>query len=153
MKSYRQVLLSRVPAGQRKTRDLVFFHRVHTLSALIQKLEQASPPPPPPPPPQTTRPVISVTTEGQGESAVFIVRGSGFVANSAVAIRAARIGDGQVHNVFFQTSATSDGRIETRLGIPCVSGLQLSFSANDGRSDPSDHTGTLWSNTVQSSCP
>ena len=153
MKSYRQVLLTRVPAGQRKTRDLVFFHGVHTLSALIQKLEAPPPPPPPPPPPVATRPSITVSTEGAGESAVFVVRGSAFVANAAVAIRAARIGDGQVFNVFFSTTATPSGQVEMRISIPCVSGLPLSFSANDARPDSSDLTGTLWSNTVTVPCP
>jgi hypothetical protein len=150
MKSYRQTLLSRVPEGQRRTRDLVFAYGVHTLSALIQKLE-ATPSPGPPAPP--TRPAISIGTEGAGETAVFVIRGSGFLAGAAVSIRAARIGDGQVHNVFFQTAATAEGKIDARLHIPCITGLQLSFSANDGRPDASDLTGTLWSNTAHANCP
>jgi hypothetical protein len=153
MKSYRQALLTRVPAGQRRTRDLVFFHGVHTLSALIQKLEAPPDLPPPLVTPTPTRPAITVTTEGSGESAVFVVRGSAFVASAAVAIRAARIGDGQVFNVFFSTTATPSGQIELRISIPCLSGLPLSFSANDGRPDSADLTGTLWSNTVTVPCP
>jgi hypothetical protein len=153
MKSYRQVLLSRVPQGQRKTRDLVFANGVHTLSALIQKLEAVHGGGGGGGGGQNSKPVISVTTEGKGASAVFIVKGSGFVGGAAVHIRVARIAEGQIPTVFSQTKALSNGQIEDRIFIPCVSGLQLSFSANDGRSDPSDHTGTLWSNTIQTACP
>jgi hypothetical protein len=160
MKSYRHTLLTRVPAGQRKTRDLVFFHGVHTLSALIQKLEAPVVPPTPVTPPPAARPAITVTTEGSGESAVFVVRGSAFVPGAAVAIRAARVADGQVFNVFFSTTASPAGQvnpppghIELRISIPCLSGLPLSFSANDARPDSSDLTGTLWSNTVTVPCP
>jgi hypothetical protein len=151
MKSYRAVLMSKVPPGQRKTRDLVFFHRVHTLSALIQKLESV--PGPDHGPGTREKPIISVTTEGSGTGAVFVVKGSGFVADAPVTVRAARIGDGQIHNVFFHARSAAGGALETRISIPCVPGLQLSFSANDGRPDPSDLTGTLWSNTVQAFCP
>jgi len=142
MKSYRQALLARVPPGKRKTRDLIFFYAVHTIGALIQKLEGG------PPTPTPTRPAIAVTTEGSGTSAIFMVSGSQFLAGAAVAIRAARIGDGQIPTVFFNTTSTAAGTMQMRLPIPCIFGLQLSFSANDGRPDASDLTGTLWSNTV-----
>ena len=146
MKSYRQVLQTRVPAGQRKTRDLVFFYGVHTLSALIQKLEPvpASPPVPVPVPP----PVIDSVAKNPA-SGTFEVRGHDFRKNHAVHIRVTNTktlaGD------FFLAHSGADGSIDALLPIPPqLPGTQLAFSANDERTVPPaiDITGILWSNTV-----
>jgi hypothetical protein len=113
MKSYRQVLLSRVPEGQRSSaRALVQFHGLHTLRALLQKLEGGPPTTPPP-----TRPVIGVTSEGTGLSAVFVVKVLGFLP-APWSLFESRVLERPVHNVFFQINATSDGKIEIRISIP-----------------------------------
>jgi hypothetical protein len=123
-----------------------------------QPAEQPPPPPPPPPtpppppPPETVRPQIAVSTSGAGENTVFHVTGSGFLGSAQVTIRGARIGDGQVFNYYWTTQA-SNGTITADFAIPCVPGIQISFSANDGRPDPTDHTNRFWSNTVTATCP
>jgi hypothetical protein len=85
---------------------------------------------------------------------VFHVKGSRFVPRDGgqVTIRGARIGDGQVFN-YYWTTQSSGGAITADLEIPCVPGIQISFSANDGRPDSTDHTDRFWSNTVTVSCP
>jgi hypothetical protein len=152
MKSYREVLQARVPAGQRQsTRALVQFHGLPSpgsVSALIRKLEGGSAPPPPPVPPR-----IGVTTEGSGDSAVFVVAGSHFLPNRTVTVRFARIGDGQVHQVNVQNTSDGGGNFTLRQSIPCIRGLQISVSATDSRPSNEDLTGVLWSNTVTSACP
>jgi hypothetical protein len=54
---------------------------------------------------------------------------------------------------YWTTNASSTGTINQSLTIPCVPGVQISFSATDGRPNPNDWTGKLWSNTVTCSCP
>src|SRR5215217_5873880 len=81
MKSYRQVLLSRVPEGQRTSARALF--QAHglslpsSLSALVRKLEGDTPVPPPPPPPEPPR--IDVAFSGSIEHARFHVTGSKFL--------------------------------------------------------------------------
>jgi hypothetical protein len=116
----------------------------------------APPPPPvaPPLPPSTeVRPQLSVSTSGSGESSVFRITGSGFLAGAEVTIRGARIGPDGVFNFYWSTQASAQRTIAVDLPIPCVSGVSLSFSANDGRRDPHDITDRFWSNTVTTSCP
>lgn len=97
----------------------------------------------------TTPPSISVSTEGSGAS-VFVITGSGFLPNHVVHIR---VVDDALTTVFFQQSSDGSGQFKLRQSIQCITGLALHFSANDERSDPHDHTGTLWSNTFTTSCP
>jgi hypothetical protein len=104
---------------------------------------------PPPPPPQV-RPSIAVTSSGSGQGSVFVVTGSGFSPNKDVRIR---VVDDVLNERDFHQSADGFGKLNARLGIPCNSGLGLHFSATDGRPDPSDLTGVLWSNTFTMPCP
>ncbi|WP_162820669.1 WD40/YVTN/BNR-like repeat-containing protein [Microvirga calopogonii] len=98
----------------------------------------------------TKKPTITCTTTPPDN---FKITGSDFLPNAKVNLRGANIINNQVNNVFWSTQSNSTGGIDYTLQIPCVPGVQISFSANDGRSDPNDLTGTLWSNTVTSSCP
>lgn len=93
-----------------------------------------------------TRPTISVSLP---QSRTFLVQGSGFLPGKQVAIRIAD--DALNPNLFYYTTASANGSINMTLSIPCGPG-RLYFSANDGRQDSSDRTGTLWSNTVPISC-
>ena len=104
----------------------------------------------PPPPPPPVKPTISVTSSGSGQSSVFVVSGSGFTLNHDVRIR---VVDDALNERDFHQSADGSGNLSARLGIPCVAGGGLHFSATDGRPDPSDLTGLLWSNTFTTSCP
>lgn len=90
-------------------------------------------------------PSISVIRQG----GAFKVIGSAFTAGSRVTVRVAD--DFLNPNLFFQTTATSEGVIEESYNIPCQPG-RLHFSANDGRANSQDLTGTLWSNTFTISC-
>lgn len=109
---------------------------------------QAAPPPPPPPPPSLVKPQISVKANGDG---TFTVTGSGFVPGATVNIRVAD--EFLDPNVFFNTSADASGKV-TGFNTPdiCEKSGSLFFSANDGRTDKTDLTGTLWSNTVETTC-
>jgi hypothetical protein len=107
-------------------------------------------PPPPTPPPRPPPPIISITSSGSGEGSMFVVSGTGFSPNRDVRIR---VVDDVLSERDFHQSSDGLGKLNARLGIPCVSGLGLHFSATDGRPDPSDLTGVLWSNTVNTSCP
>jgi hypothetical protein len=113
------------------------------------------PPPPPPPPPQeaTRPPVLNVSTTGSGENTVFKLTGSGFLPSTQVTVRGVRLGDGQVFEWYWLTSSNGVGALSFDIPLPCVSGLVIHFSANDGRVNAADHTNRLWSNTVASSCP
>ncbi|WP_371476829.1 WD40/YVTN/BNR-like repeat-containing protein [Kitasatospora sp. NBC_00315] len=119
----------------------------------------APPTPPPPvtqpaqPPPSAVRPRVDVSTSGSGESTVFHLTGSGFIAGAEVTIRGTRVGADGVFNVYWTTRALPQGSIAIDLPVPCLSGISISFSANDGRRDPHDLTDRFWSNTVTSSCP
>lgn len=152
MKSYRQVLLDRVPAGQRKTRDLVFFHRVHTLSALIRKLEGTGSPDTEPPP------TINVTHAGPMTAKEFTVMGSGFLADRQVTIRVVdanalietrrevtrSTGNGSIRHVIV---GDISGLVVNALGIATIA-----FSATDGRPAPGNPN-QLFSNTVRINFP
>jgi hypothetical protein len=109
--------------------------------------ESSTPPQPPVPP---AKPTISVTKSGSGGGSVFVVDGFGFTPNADVRIRAV---DDTLAERDFHQSTDGAGRLDARLAIPCISGLPLHFSATDGRPDPSDVTGVLFSNTVTTSCP
>lgn len=96
------------------------------------------------------KPSISVSVEGSGATSVFVVTGSGFLPNHVVHVR---VVDDALNTLFFQQSSDGSGQFKLRQGIRCNTGGALHFSANDGRPDPHDLTGTLWSNTVTTSCP
>jgi hypothetical protein len=102
--------------------------------------------PPSDTPSSGTRPTISVSSP---QSQTFLVQGSGFLPGKQVAIRIAD--DALNPNLFYYTTATSNGSINMTLSIPCGPG-RLYFSANDGSQDSRDRTGLLWSNTVSISC-
>jgi hypothetical protein len=94
--------------------------------------------------------MISVSSSGSGQAALFVVSGSGFSPNHDVRIR---VVDDVLNERDFNQSTDSGGRLNARVGIPCNSGLAMHFSATDGRSDPTDLTGLLWSNTFNMPCP
>lgn len=103
-------------------------------------------PSPQPSPPSDRRPTISVSLP---QFQTFLVQGSGFLPEKLVTIR---VGDDALNpNLFYNTTATATGSISMTLFIPCSLG-RLHFSANDGRQDSSDLTGTMWSNTATISC-
>lgn len=120
----------------------------------INARERPGPPPPPPglpPRPELpVRPSIGVSSSGSGQGSVFVIAGSGFSPNHDVRIR---VVDDALNERDFHQSTDGLGRLNARLGIPCNSGLGLHFSATDGRPDPSDLTGFLWSNTFNIPCP
>jgi len=121
-------------------------------------VEPPPPPPPPPapsppPPPVGSAPTIGVSATGGGAETIFKVTGSGFVPNVQVTIRGARIDEGQVHQFYWAAMSDGGGNLSFDIPLPCVPGLVISFSANDGRQNPADLTDRLWSNTVQASCP
>jgi hypothetical protein len=111
------------------------------------------PPPPPPPPPQGGPPTITVSASGGGLGTRFRVSGLGFVRRAVVTIRGSRVGDGEIHEFFWTTTADPDGIVRFDIDLPCVPGLVIHFSANDGRHNPADVTDRLWSNTVPATCP
>lgn len=88
---------------------------------------------------------ISVSKEGAGTSAVFIVKGRGFTPNRLVVIRATAPNFQQVE---FSETAGADGTYEARRSIPCQSGLQITFTAFEDAAPQ----GTF-ANVVVTSCP
>jgi hypothetical protein len=105
-----------------------------------------SPTPPTPTPPTPVKPTISVSrTTSDG----FQVQGSGFKPSTVVHIR---IVDDAFTNRWLDQSSTPDGQMTFTTPNLCIFPGHLYFSANDGRPDPGDLTGTLWSNTVTTSC-
>lgn len=100
----------------------------------------------PPPPPLLEKPSIVVQSNGDGS---FVVSGSNFSPNTTVHIR---VVDAALTTVWFHHTSTQDGKVEYPTGRICQLPGQLFFSANDGRNDPTDLTGTLWSNTVTTTC-
>ena len=102
-------------------------------------------PKPSPPLPQT-KPSISVSAKGDGS---FVVSGSGFLPNTTVHIR---VVDDALATIFLDRSSTAQGTLNYTTGKLCQLPGKLHFSANDGRSDRNDLTGTLWSNTVTTTC-
>jgi hypothetical protein len=102
---------------------------------------------PPLPPCTSTKPSISVSTEGSGATSVFVVTGSGFLPNTTVHLRFV---DDASNMQSFQQSSNEKCQFTLRQGIPCTTGGGLHFSANDGRVV----SGSLvWSNTFTTSCP
>jgi hypothetical protein len=86
---------------------------------------------------------------------VIVITGRGFRPNTAVTIR---VTDQTLRSLFFQTNnghritASGSGTLnETFRGVCQLPGI-LYFAAQDGRSNPSDRTGTLWSNTPTINC-
>jgi hypothetical protein len=114
------------------------------IGRIVVRAKQAPPVPPP-----TTRPSIAVQGKGDGS---FVVTGSGFLPAATVHIR---VVDGPFGNsVFFTDTSDPAGKLTGFMtGKICQRPGQLFFSANDGRADPTDLTGTLWSNTVTTNCP
>jgi hypothetical protein len=120
-----------------------------------------APPPVPPPPPlplpippaAEVRPQLSVAASGAGDDSVFHVTGSGFLAGADVTLRMARISADGIPTIYLTTPASAQGTITQDVPIPCVPGVPISFSANDGRRDPHDLTDRFWSNTVTRQCP
>jgi hypothetical protein len=112
-----------------------------------------TPPQPSPPPPQTTSPQlpglphIDVTRENNGG---FTVDGDHFTARQTVNIR---IVDNALQQLWKHETARDNGTFRLVLPNLCQLPGTLSFSANDGRPNKEDLTGTLWSNTVTISCP
>ncbi|MDX5418012.1 MAG: fibronectin type III domain-containing protein, partial [Hymenobacteraceae bacterium] len=88
---------------------------------------------------------ISVSKEGAGASAVFIVTGTGFTPGSLVVLRATSPQLSQVQ--FVETSGT-DGKFTARQSIPCQVGLQITFTAFED----SDPNGTF-ANAFVTTCP
>ncbi len=100
----------------------------------------------PPAPPVNNSPAISLS---QPSTNNFTVSGSHFLGGRTVHLR---VVDDALTQRWFSTTANSAGNFS--LGLPglCVRPGNVHFSANDGRPNSSDVTGTLWSNTVTGSC-
>jgi LGFP repeat len=93
-----------------------------------------------------TTPVnLSVSSSGKGASSSYAIKGTGFQPNGTVSVR---VVDDTLKTLYFTQRASASGVIDLKQPIPTVSGLPLHFSATDGRPDPRDVTGMLWSNTV-----
>jgi hypothetical protein len=121
----------------------------------------AAPTPPPPnaPPPKpfgakTGKIFVSAVREPGN---VFVVRGTGFRPNAPVTIRA--VDNATLQGPFITSiggtriTAGATGQLLVRLyGICSQAQGPIAFSANDGRSNPADRTGTLWSNTFTIAC-
>jgi hypothetical protein len=114
----------------------------------------APPPPPDKPPPKALGKVIIfyVTPEPNN---VFRVVGKNFLRDRAVTIRVA---NAALQNLFIThigtSRITSDARggIDVKLSGLCKQPGALYFSANDGRKNSKDLTGTLWSGTQTVTC-
>src|SRR5262249_10067484 len=99
------------------------------------------------------KPILNVSATGSGESTVFKLTGSRFRGGFQVTVRGVRLGDGQAFEWYWLTQALEDGTIDFPITLPCVSGVVIHFSANDGRVDASYLPNRLWSNTVPATCP
>jgi hypothetical protein len=86
------------------------------------------------------KPNITVGPTQPFRSHVFVVTGSGFLPSSRVNIRVAD--DALIPTSSLNTNSNASGAISTTLTIPCQAG-NLHFSANDGRSNSQDITGTV----------
>jgi hypothetical protein len=120
------------------------------LRALKQQATPTNPPSRSPntpqqgPPPKPVPPVI--TNVMKDASGNYEVKGSKFLPNHAVHIRV--VNANTLQSDFYQATSDSSGNLDTKLTLPSLpAGTSLAFSANDERADPSDLTGTLWSNT------
>jgi hypothetical protein len=96
--------------------------------------------------PAGTRPTISVSYARDRHT--FTVSGHSFLTRSVAHVRF--VNHAALTNpMFFDTTSDGDGRINNfEIGFPINVPQTYGISANDGRLDPSDRTGTLWSNTV-----
>lgn len=92
------------------------------------------------------KPFISVAKSGSS----FTISGNGFTPGATVRIRAA---DDFFHEVNANQSADGNGSLNYSWSNLCSGIGAIHFSATDGRPDPNDLTGFLWSNTSDSSCP
>jgi hypothetical protein len=76
------------------------------------------------------------------------VKGRKFLPSHAVHIRV--VNAGTLQSNFYQATSDSSENLDIKLTLPRLpAGTRLAFSANDERADPSDLTGTLWSNTFR----
>lgn len=95
----------------------------------------------------TTKFVKPTITASQLTGSLIKVSGSGFKSNSQIRIRVVVGVIGNETSVY--TTSNANGSFEYTLpfsGIPI--GTTIWISATDGRPDPTDLTGFLWSNTV-----
>jgi hypothetical protein len=99
------------------------------------------------------QPILAVSATGAALDTVFHVTGSDFLPNAQTTIRGARIGQDGIFEYYWTTTANTEGEIAADLPIPCLSGIIINFSANDGRPDPNNLTNRFWSNTVPAYCP
>ena len=127
-------------------------------SAQVCATTLATPPATPPasvPPKTTGRPRVPSIGVERRDGNEFFFKGTGFLPNAPVTIRAA---DDQLRNEFYVTIggrrilSDASGRLDLRLVNICKGRGNLYFSANDGRKNASDRTGTLWSNTARTTC-
>ncbi|MEO6818821.1 MAG: fibronectin type III domain-containing protein [Ginsengibacter sp.] len=89
--------------------------------------------------------VISVSKEGKGTLAVFTVNGTGFTPGSVVVNRATAPNFTQVQ---FDQTTGADGKYTARQSIPCISGVQITFTAFED-SNPT----STFANSVITTCP
>jgi hypothetical protein len=103
----------------------------------------------PPPPPAPKRPSIMVSQS----SSTFTVKGTGFLPNHTVYVRAVDATT-LIQYSAGQTTSDGSGAINYTVSAPCNKGFSIDWSANDGRSVPpsQDITGIDWSNTVTTVC-
>jgi hypothetical protein len=96
---------------------------------------------------QATTPArsISVSNEGVGASAIFVVTGAGFTPNSLVFIT---VTDERGRRKEFPETTGGDGRFLSRHSFPCEPGAQLTFTAFED----ADPAGTV-ANVIVTSCP
>ena len=85
-------------------------------------------------------------------------KGMGFDPNHTVTIRLTYFiysaGGATPADQYITASSTSSGQLDTRIALPCLTGAELRFTATDGRPDlNSTPRGSLWSNTVVTTCP
>jgi hypothetical protein len=101
----------------------------------------------------TLRPVIEVTAL---RPHAFDLTGSGFSSFGRIKFKVFNLttqnsveiaGESQDENVVSNLFADKDGGLVVHEQIQCNSSDVLMFSAHDGRKDPNDLTGILWSNT------
>lgn len=119
-----------------------------SLSKTIGIVTVSAPPQPPKPPLPLEKPIIDVQSNGDGS---FVVNGSKFSPDTKVNIR---VVDAAGTNIWLTHKSNEKGEIKDYpTGRICQRPGNLYFSANDGRSDPQDYTGTLWSETFPTSCP
>jgi hypothetical protein len=99
-------------------------------------------------------PNISVSSTGSS----FVVTGSGFLPNANVRVRIVEgSGLGPPAHPDVNQSTDAQGRLNVTFTVTCnapdTPGDVLHFSATDGRPNPADLTGFLFSNTVDRPCP